>query len=193
MRLIGALAGACADSTPALYARLADVLRGLHSLPAIFYVRQGESLHPVAGFDCSREVPSLPLASLTSQAAGELPANQVPLTLKGEIRRVAGDLRTGGRGRRPAAAPDHGAGGQAPPPHAGGGAQARAALEQRADSPSLVNAGELLGQLDVEVLLRKILESVLGAVGVPVGAVVAKRPRPPGAAAHGHLGHARRD
>ncbi len=174
--LIGALAGA--DSTPALYARLADVLRSVHSLPAILYVRQGEALHPVAGFDCSREVPLLQLSALVKHVGGELPANQVPIMLKGEIvglLAIFGQVVADGnlllRLTTLLAVKLH---------HLMHEEALRRELHLNNEQLAhLVNAGELLSQLDVEVLLRKILESVLGAVGVPVGAVVASDPDHP--------------
>ncbi len=172
-----ALAGS--ESTAALYSRLSAFLQQMQSLPAILYLRTGDALIPVAGFDCSREVPALPLSSLPSHdRSGELPANQVQLILRGE---VVGLLAIFGR---LVAVDEH---------------MQRCALivavklrhlvqeealrrelhlahEQLAH---LVAAGELLSQLDVEQLAHKILESVLGAVRVPIGAVMVQDPRRP--------------
>lgn len=169
---IAALA-AC-ESIAALTARLAHFLQSVQSVPAILYLRQGEQLHPLAGFDCSREVPALPVSSLpNNERSGELPANQVILTLRGE---VVGLLAVFGRVMAASEQLQRCATILA--------MQLRHLSHQEAlkrelhlaneQLAHLVNAGQLLGERDIDVLLRRILETILGAVRVPVGAVAVR-------------------
>ncbi len=165
---------AICDSTQALYARLEDLLGRIHALPAILYLRTGDMLHGVAGFDCSHDVPAVPLSSLpTNERSGELPANQVPLSVKGE---VVGMLAVFGR------VPTDGAALlrcctilSVKLRHLMHEEALKRELHQSNEQVShLVGAGQLLRHLEIDVLLVKILETVLGAVRVQAGAVLAR-------------------
>jgi len=162
------------DSSQALYARLSTFLARLQALPAILYVRSGESLHPVAGFDCSHEVPNLPVFALPDpERSSELPANQLPLTLRGEVvgllaifghvsviseplHRCCAILALKIRQLHQEEALRR---------------ELHLANEQLAH---LISAGQLLQHLEIDVLLNKILAILLGALRVDCGAVVVR-------------------
>ncbi|MBA2481604.1 MAG: SpoIIE family protein phosphatase [Planctomycetes bacterium] len=162
----------CADRAE-FYRRLEVVLGHLHALPAILYLRTGDLLHAVAGFECSSDVPPVPIDTLPrgGDQPGELPANQFPL--------IAGDETIGliaVFGRAP---------GDAQAVHRYGvivgatlrhlersEALARELQAAQEQIGHLVGAGLLLHHLEIDVLLVKTLESVLGAVRAQVGAVM---------------------
>jgi phosphoserine phosphatase RsbU/P len=162
----------CADR-PAFYARLESILGRLHALPAILYLRSGDVLHAAAGFECSSDVPPVPIETLPrdSDLPGDLPANQFPLLADGE---TIGLIAVFGRAPGDAAAVRRygvivGATLRQLERREALARELQAAQEQISH---LVGAGRLLHHLEIEVLLVKILESVLGAVRAQVGAVV---------------------
>jgi serine phosphatase RsbU (regulator of sigma subunit) len=173
-----AIAIATCDSTQALYARLEELLKRIHALPAIIYVRSGELLRPARGFDCSSDVPPLPVSSLPRDTGnGELPANQVPLTMKGE---VVGMLAVFGRVAADSSSLQRAC--------IILGAKLKHLQQEEAlrrelhvvneQVAHLVAAGQLLRHLEIEVLLVKILEAVLGSVRAPAGAVLVRDTAP---------------
>jgi sigma-B regulation protein RsbU (phosphoserine phosphatase) len=173
-RTIDELATALAtvDSAQALFQRLGPMLEKIQALPAILYVRSGETLRPVAGFDCSHDVPAMPVGSLPSnERSGELPANQVPLVIRGE---VVGMLAVFGRvGAESQALARCATIVAVKLRHLQHEDALRRELHQSNEQVAhLVAAGQLLQHLEIEPLLVKILESLLGAVRVHAGTVL---------------------
>ena len=161
---------AASEQKQTLFGRLEEILVRLHAVPAILYVRHGERLLPAAGFDCSGDVEAIAIGDLAEGKDPGLPASRVVLTWNNE---VTGLLAVFGKAADDPALRRAVAVVAVTLRHlAREEAMARELHHANDQAAHLVVAGSLLQHLDVEVLLVKILEAVLGALRASSGAVL---------------------
>jgi phosphoserine phosphatase RsbU/P len=157
------------ESSRALLARVEELLAAVQALPARLYLFDGDSqvFYGAAGFGCAREAPEIGLA----QVLHERSERWHPLRSEGNW---IGLLEVLSEQDHPRHLIDQLGVLLAPTiislhRHESVVQQLR---EVREEVTQLLGAGELLRHLDVDVLLVKILETVMGAVRAEVGAVM---------------------
>ncbi len=171
-RMADALVGV--ESSRALLVQVEDLLTSLEAMPARLFLFDGDAqvFYGAAGFGCPREAPDITLSQLLDQPS----ACWHPLRSQGNWIGLLDVLA--GTAAYPAALVDQLGVLLAPTitslhRHETVVQQLR---EVREEVTQLLGAGQLLRHLDVEVLLVKILETVMGAVRAEVGAVMTTNP-----------------
>lgn len=157
------------ESSRALLTRVEELLTSAQAMPARLYLFDGDAqvFYGAAGFGCEREAPEIPLATVLH----ERDERWHPLRSLGNWIGLLEVLQTDdyptdivdqlGVLLAPTIISLH--------RHESVVTQLR---EVREEVTQLLGAGELLRHLDVDVLLVKILETVMGAVRAEVGAVM---------------------
>lgn len=154
-----------AETSRSLLSTLEDLLRALGAMPARLFLADADthSFYAAAGLGCPRETDDLPLEGPHPPGAEVLVSRNLAVGLLVPAGRPADPIRFGivcallG----PALTRLH---------HQEGGV--RELRHVRELNTHLIAAGNLLGHLDIEVLLVKILETVLAAVDAQVGALL---------------------
>ncbi len=166
-RLADALVGI--ESSQSMIARLEEVLVSARAMPARLFLFDGSQrvFFPAAGLGCERDHAELP-APEPDQA---LPAGHHPLTSRGEWVGLLQVLAEGDYDYELVVQLCLLLGPTLIAIHRQETTVAELRLVQE-ESAQFISAGELLRHLDVEVLLVKILELVMSAVGAEVGAVL---------------------
>lgn len=166
-RMADALVGV--ESSRALLLRVEDLLSGAQAVPARLFLFDGDGqvFYGAAGFGCGREAPDIMLSQVIDRPA----PRWHPLRSQGNW---IGLLEVLGDQSYPSDLVDQLGVLLAPTiislhRHESVVQQLR---EVRDEVTQLLSAGQLLRHLDVEVLLVKILETVMGAVRAEVGAVM---------------------
>ncbi len=166
-RMADALVGV--ESSRALLLRVEDLLTNAQAVPARLFLFDGDAqvFYGAAGFGCAREAPDITL----NQVLGQPSPRWHPLRSQGNW---IGLLEVLGEQIYPSELVDLLGVLLAPTiislhRHESVVQQLR---EVRDEVTQLLGAGQLLRHLDVEVLLVKILETVMGAVRAEVGAVM---------------------
>lgn len=157
------------ESSRALLPRVEELLSSVQALPARLYLFDGDAqvFYGAAGFGCEREAPEIPLADITTTPK----ARRHPLRAQGNW---VGLLEILGTDSYAPELIDQL--GVLLAPTVLGLHRHETVVQQlrevREEVTQLLGAGQLLRHLDVEVLLVKILETVMGAVRAEVGALM---------------------
>ena len=162
------------ESSRALLVQVEELLVGVRALPARLFLFDGDGqvFYGAAGFGCEREAPDINLAQILDQP----PVRWHPLRSQGNWIGLIEVLTENQYSRQqvdqlgvllaPTIISLH--------RHETVVQQLR---EVREEVTQLLGAGQLLRHLDVDVLLVKILETMMGAVGAEVGAVMTTDPQ----------------
>lgn len=157
------------ESSRALLARVEELLTTAQAMPARLYLFDGDGqvFYGAAGFGCEREVPEISLAQVLHERSDRWhplrsQGNWIGLLEVLSVQEYPSDLVDQlGVLLAPTIISLH--------RHESVVQQLR---DVREEVTQLLSAGELLRHLNVEVLLVKILETVMGAVRAEVGAVM---------------------
>lgn len=157
------------ESSRALLARVEELLTTAQAMPARLYLFDGDGqvFYGAAGFGCEREAPEISLAQVLHERSDRWhplrsQGNWIGLLEVLSVQEYPSDLVDQlGVLLAPTIISLH--------RHESVVQQLR---DVREEVTQLLSAGELLRHLDVEVLLVKILETVMGAIRAEVGAVM---------------------